>query len=150
VGAWPVGGGLRAASPLRHKGTPLFGAALLCKQIAEASVRARAVLTGLPLMLLLGVLIGPASAHHKQGHHIPPGHLKRHFNDAEIVVRAPIDREEVCLVTTTDPDDPYAEIVATEWLLRGEAEDVLEEEGGFIIIHPALQTRADCEEFLWD
>jgi hypothetical protein len=113
-------------------------------------VRARAVLIGLMTLALSAVTAGQAAAHHKPGHHIPPGHLKRHLDRIQIVVTVPADYEHVCLVTTADEDDPYAEIIATKWLPRAEAEDVLEDEGGFIIIHPDLQTRSDCEEFVWD
>jgi hypothetical protein len=108
---------------------------------------AQSVAHGAMLALLAVILAtSEASAHHKPGHHIPAGLLKKHQlapADLSRVAAA----EHVCLVTTSDPDDPYAEIVDTEWLPRRVAEELIESEGGFIIIHPDLQSADGCDEF---
>jgi hypothetical protein len=118
-------------------------------QAQRVTVRAEMFMKGLSIMLacVLSFAATTAPAHHKPGHHIPPGHLKK--------MQAPpatsISRTEtVCLVTTAEPDDPYAEVVWTEWLPRPLAERRAAAEGGFIIIHPALQTEEGCHAFLWD
>ena len=64
--------------------------------------------------------------------------------------RGRLDEATVCLVTTAEWGDPNAEIIATEWLPRPVAERLAEEQGGFIILHPALHTEAGCEEVLRD
>lgn len=97
---------------------------------------------------LLSLSTTATSAHHKPGHRMPPGQLKKlQIHPAPVI---PHEVEDVCLVTTADGGDPNAEIVATEWLPRPVAERLAEEEGGFIVIHPALRTQAGCEEFLWE
>lgn len=100
------------------------------------------------MVSLLSLSTTTALAHHKPGHHIPPGQLKKlQIHPAPVVPR---EVEDVCLVTTAEWGDPNAEIIATEWLPRPVAERLAEEQGGFIILHPALHTEAGCEEVLRD
>jgi hypothetical protein len=47
-------------------------------------------------LIICIVLTGAAEAHHKAGHQIPPGHMKKML-DAQIVI--PDDVQSVCLVT---------------------------------------------------
>jgi hypothetical protein len=105
-------------------------------------IRSVAVVTLSALLLSASA----ATAHHKAGHQIPPGLLKKGI-PAQNMLR---DVEEVCLVTTAEWGDPYAELVATEWLPRATAERLAEEEGGFIILHPSLRTEEDCRDLLWE
>lgn len=100
------------------------------------------------LLSMLLLTVAPASAHHKLGHQIPPGLLKKLQPAPTQIV--PSDVEDVCLVTTAEWRDPYADVVSTEWLPRPLAERLVEEEGGFIILHPALRTEEDCQDFLWE
>lgn len=98
------------------------------------------------LALILSLPATTALSHHKPGHHIPPGHLKKQLTPPATVTVRP---EVVCFVQTAVPNDPYAEVVWSEWLPRPVAERKAETEGGFIIIHPTLQTEQDCRDFLW-
>jgi hypothetical protein len=104
----------------------------------------------LALLPLLSLGTTAALAHHKPGHHIPPGHLKKY---QQVIVPGPAElasAEMVCFVTTVLPGDPDAEVVSSEWLPRGMAEEWAAAEGGFIIIHPDLEDAESCEEFFWE
>lgn len=94
------------------------------------------------LALLLAV--SPSFAHHKQGHHIPPGHMKRLYQPDLVVPR---EIEFVCVVTTAVAGDPYAPIVRTAWLPRSDAERLADFGDSFIIYHPAVNHEDGCLAF---
>ena len=89
-------------------------------------------------------LTGAASAHHKAGHHIPPGQMKKIY-DASVVI--PEDVEFVCLVTTAMPGNPYANVIRSQWLPRREAQAVADLGDSFIIYHPDLNSQTGCLDF---
>ncbi|HUH77591.1 MAG TPA: hypothetical protein VLZ53_09510 [Devosia sp.] len=89
-------------------------------------------------------LTGTAAAHHKPGHHIPPGQMKKMY-DQRVVV--PAEAEFVCLVTTEIAGDPYSSVVYSEWLPRADAEAKADLGQSFIIYHPDLNTEAGCADF---
>ena len=89
-------------------------------------------------------LTSAAAAHHKPGHHIPPGQMKKLY-DPELVV--PEEVEFVCLVTTEVAGDPYSNVVYSEWLPRAEAEAKADLGSSFIIYHPDLNSEAGCVAF---
>ena len=90
------------------------------------------------------VLTGAAEAHHKAGHQIPPGHMKKML-EAQIVI--PDEVQSVCLVTTAIAGDPYARVISSRWLPRAEAEAEANLGDSFIIYHPDLNTEAGCLNF---
>lgn len=102
----------------------------------------RRIITATCLTLLLGV--SGAAAHHKPGHHIPPGQAKRMLPADFVIVEAPADVEDVCLVTTATPGDPFAPIIVTEWLPRDLAEAQVAARDSFIIYHPDYDNAAGC------
>ncbi|WIJ25890.1 hypothetical protein [Devosia sp. RR2S18] len=102
------------------------------------------------------------SAHHKPGHHMPPGQANKKgapgqgtkihapgqmekVYDPELVI--PTEVEFVCLVTTDIPGDPYSRVSFTEWLPRDEAEAKADEGKSFVIYHPDLNTEEGCVGF---
>ncbi len=95
-------------------------------------------------LIICIVLTGAAEAHHKPGHQIPPGHMKK-MVDAQIVI--PDDVQSVCLVTTAIAGDPYAPVISSRWLPRAEAEAAADLGDSFIIYHPDLNTEAGCLNF---
>ena len=109
-------------------------------------------LTGKPIMLrrlfttiaIAAALTGAAAAHHKPGHHIPPGQMKKMY-DPEVVVPAGV--EFVCLVTTAVDGDPYSNVIYSEWLPRADAEAKSDLGDSFIIYHPNMTTEAGCADF---
>jgi hypothetical protein len=105
----------------------------------------RVLMIAAGLSLVLGV--ASASAHHKPGHHMPPGQAKKML-PADIVISVPPPEvEQVCLITTERPGDPLAPIVVTAWLPRDIAEDQAEEGDSFIIYHPQFNTEAGCLDY---
>jgi hypothetical protein len=60
----------------------------------------------------------------------------------------PPGHDRVCLVTTAQPGNPSARVVATKWLPRKAAEKQAGNRGAFVGTHPAVQTQAGCESFL--
>jgi hypothetical protein len=113
-------------------------------------------------MSLTFALTASASAHHKQGHHMPPGQAKKmgateqapkihapgqmgKVYDPDLVI--PTEVEYVCLVTTDIPGDPYSRVSFTEWLPRDEAEAKADQGKSFVIYHPDLNTEEGCVGF---
>ena len=90
------------------------------------------------------LLASPAQAHHKPGHHIPPGQMKKIYDPTVVV---PVDVDFVCLVTTDVAGDPYSKVVYTEWLPRSEAVAKADLGQSFVIYHPNLNTEAGCIDF---
>lgn len=89
-------------------------------------------------------MTGTACAHHKPGHQIPPGQMRKLY-DPKFVV--PIEAESVCLVTTEIAGDPYSDIIYSEWLPRAEAEAKVNLGYSFIIYHPRLNSAQGCAGF---
>ncbi len=94
-------------------------------------------------VILLGVT-AQSSAHHKPGHHMPPGQMKKVYDPKAAI---PNEAEYVCVVTTERSDDPYSPVVFTEWLSKKEAIRRSENGRGFIIIHPDVNYREGCAGF---
>ena len=85
-----------------------------------------------------------AYGHHKPGHQIPPGQMKKLYNPDVVI---PSEVEFVCLVTTQTAGDPYAAVVYTEWLPREDAEAKANSGRSFVIYHPDLNTQSGCSSF---
>lgn len=105
------------------------------------------MLTRLVIMLAtIATMTGTASAHHKPGHQIPPGQMRKLY-DPKFVV--PAEAESVCLVATEIAGDPYSDIIYSEWLPRAEAEAKAKANLGysFIIYHPRLNSAQGCAGF---
>ena len=94
--------------------------------------------------LTLSVGIAGAAAHHKPGHHMPPGQAKKMLPADLVIVAPPVGVEEVCLVTTATRGDVFAPIIVTEWLPRDVAEREAAARDSFIIYHPEYNTEAGC------
>ena len=75
---------------------------------------------------------------------MPPGQAKKLLPADIVIVAAPASVEEVCLVTTATPGDPFAPIVVTEWLPRDVAEAQSAARDSFIIYHPDYDSEAGC------
>lgn len=102
----------------------------------------------MPLVLAaLALSVTGSAAHHKPGHHIPPGQAKKMLPADIIIVAPPPEVEEVCLVTTERPGDLFAPVIFTEWLPRDVAEAAVEERNSFIVYHPDFNTEAGCVGF---
>ena len=99
------------------------------------------VLLSVPVFLAAGT---PAFAHHKPGHHIPPGQMKKIYEPA---VSIPGEVEYVCLVTTADRGDPYARVTRTEWLPKADAQWFADAGDSFIIYHPSVNDERGCLDF---
>jgi hypothetical protein len=89
-------------------------------------------------------LISPAGAHHKPGHHMPPGQMKKLYDPQASI---PAQADYVCLVTTSVDGDPYSRVVYTEWLPRSDAEQQAEQGKGFLIYHASVNTEEGCTGF---
>jgi hypothetical protein len=102
-------------------------------------------LSVLPVVAAL-VALGatPALAHHKAGHQIPPGQMKKLYEPAATI---PDEVEHVCLVTTARRGDPYARITRTEWLPRPEALRLADAGDSFVIYHPSVNDEPGCLDF---
>lgn len=103
----------------------------------------------LPLVVALSV---SAQAHHKPGHPIPPGQLKKMTEEQigtlyDPAVVIPAEVEFVCLVTTDRDGDPYAPVSFTQWLPRTQAEAEADKGQSFVIYHPDLNTEKGCTGF---
>ena len=94
-----------------------------------------------PILLAIGT---PASAHHKPGHHIPPGQMKKIY---EPTVAIPADVEYVCLVTTANRGDHYARVTRTEWSPKADAQRLANMGDSFIIYHPSVNDEFGCLNF---
>lgn len=90
------------------------------------------------------VLTNTAFAHHKPGHHIPPGQMKKVY-DSQLAV--PSEIAFVCLVTTDIAGDPYSKVVYSEWLPRADAQAKADLGRSFIIYHPNLNSERGCDDF---
>lgn len=102
----------------------------------------------IPLVLAtLALSVTGAAAHHKPGHHMPPGQAKKLLPADIVIVAPPAEVEEVCLVTTETPGDPFAPIVFMEWLPRDLAEQAAAAGDSFIIYHPNFNTEEGCLGF---
>ena len=99
------------------------------------------ILLIVPVLLAIGT---PASAHHKPGHHIPPGQMKKIYQPE---VAVPVEVEYVCLVTTANPGDPYARVPRTEWLPKADAQWFADAGNSFIIYHPSVNDEFGCLNF---
>lgn len=110
----------------------------------------------LPALIALPLVVAftaSAAGHHKDGHQIPPGQLKKmnapgqmqKVYDPEVTI--PAEVEFVCLVTTEIAGDPHSRVAYTEWLPRGEAESKADEGRSFVIYHPDLNTEEGCIGF---
>lgn len=94
-----------------------------------------------------------AAAHHKPGHNMPPGQLKKMNAPGQMEkvynpeAAIPVEVEFVCLVTTEVAGDPYSRVVFTEWLPKAEAEAEADQGRSFVIYHPDLNTEAGCVGF---
>lgn len=112
----------------------------------------RLSVVALALPLIIG-FTASAEAHHKQGHHIPPGQLKKMISPQEMEriyvpdVVIPAEVDFVCLVTTDVAGDPYAPVAYTEWLPRVEAEAEAGRGRSFVIYHPDFNTELGCTGF---
>jgi hypothetical protein len=95
-------------------------------------------------LAIAAALTGTAAAHHKPGHQIPPGQMKKMYDPGVVV---PDDVEFVCLVTTEVAGDPYSNVVYSEWLPRADAEAKANLGRSFIIYHPDLNTEEGCAGF---
>lgn len=99
------------------------------------------ILLIVPVFLAIGT---PAFAHHKPGHHIPPGQMKKLYEPEAAI---PSEVEYVCLVTTANRGDPYAPITRTEWLPKAEAQWFADGGNSFIIYHPSVNDEFGCLNF---
>jgi len=96
------------------------------------------------ILATVATMSGTASAHHKPGHQIPPGQMKKMY-DPQLIL--PAEAELVCLVTTETAGDPYSDIVYSEWLPRADAEAKANLGYSFIIYHPRLNSAQGCADF---
>ena len=95
-------------------------------------------------VLISVVMTSAASAHHKPGHHIPPGQMKKLYVPDVVI---PQSVQYVCLITTEVAGDPYSRVVYSEWLPRSDAEAKANMGSSFIIYHPTLNSEAGCTDF---
>ncbi len=93
---------------------------------------------------LLALATSAAEAHHKPGHHIPPGLAKKRLPADVVIVVPPPEVAQVCLVTTARAGDLLAPVVVTAWLPRDIAERRAATGDSFIVYHPDLNTRDGC------
>ena len=103
-----------------------------------------------PILLALAATalsVTGAAAHHKPGHHMPPGQAKKMLPADIVIVAPPPEVETVCLITTEVPGGPFAPIIFMEWLPRDIAEQQAETGDSFIIYHPDFNTEAGCLGF---
>ena len=105
----------------------------------------RRIILATCLVLVAGV--PSTQAHHKPGHHMPPGQAKKLLPPELVIVAPPPEVEEVCLVTTDTPGDPFAPVIVTEWLPRDVAESRAEEGDSFVIYHPDFNSEVGCVSF---
>lgn len=105
----------------------------------------RAIILATCLTLIAGV--SSTLAHHKPGHHMPPGQAKKLLPPELVIVAPPPEVEEVCLVTTDRPGDPFAPVVVTEWLPRAVAESRAARGDSFVIYHPDFDSEVGCVSF---
>jgi hypothetical protein len=105
----------------------------------------RAIFLATCLTLIAGVANTPA--HHKPGHPMPPGQAKKLLPPELVIVAPPPEVEEVCLVTTDTPGDPFAPVIVTEWLPRDVAESRAEAGDSFVIYHPDFNSEVGCVSF---
>lgn len=96
------------------------------------------------ILATISTMTGTASAHHKPGHQIPPGQMRKLYDPKSVV---PAEAESVCLVTTEIAGDPYSDIIYSEWLPRAEAEAKANLGYSFIIYHPRLNSAQGCAGF---
>ena len=96
---------------------------------------------------ILALSITGAAAHHKPGHHMPPGQAKKMLPSDIVIVVPPAEIEEVCLVTTEVPGDLFAPVIFTEWVPRDVAEEAAETRDSFIVYHPDFNTEEGCLGF---
>lgn len=96
------------------------------------------------IFAIVATMTGAASAHHKPGHQIPPGQMRKMY-EPQLVL--PGEVEFVCLVTTETAGDPYADILYSQWLPRADAEAKANLGFSFIIYHPRLNTAQGCADF---
>ena len=96
---------------------------------------------------ILALSITGAAAHHKPGHHMPPGQAKKMLPSNIVIVVPPAEVEEVCLVTTEVPGDLFAPVIFTEWVPRDVAAEAAETRDSFIDYHPDFNTEAGCLGF---
>lgn len=96
------------------------------------------------LLMISLAMTSVASAHHKPGHQIPPGQMKKLYVPDVVI---PQSVQYVCLVTTEIAGDPYSRVVYSEWLPRSAAEAKANLGKSFIIYHPTLNTEAGCADF---
>jgi hypothetical protein len=89
-------------------------------------------------------LIGTAQAHHKPGHHIPPGQMKKVYDPAVVI---PPEVEFVCVITTEIAGDPNSRVLYSRWLPRAEAEAAADLGTSFVIYHPDFNTERGCVGF---
>ena len=99
------------------------------------------ILLIVPVLLAAGT---PAFAHHKPGHHMPPGQVKKIYQPT---VSVPDEVEYVCLVTTADRGDPFAPVAWTEWLPKADAQRLADAGDGFVIYHPSVNDELGCFNF---
>ena len=102
----------------------------------------RRIIIATCLTLTLGIT--GAAAHHKAGHHMPPGQAKKMLPSDFVVTAPPANVEQVCLVTTATPGDVFAPIIVTEWLPRDVAEKQAAARDSFVIYHPDYDSEAGC------
>lgn len=99
------------------------------------------------ILLIVSVLLAagtPASAHHKPGHHIPPGQMKKIYQPT---VSIPVEVEYVCMVTTANRGDPYARVTRSDWLPKPEAQRLADAGDSFVIYHPTVNSELGCLNF---
>jgi len=96
------------------------------------------------MLATVATMTGTASAHHKAGHQIPPGQMRKLYDPTFVVLA---EAESVCLVTTEIAGDPYSDIIYSEWLPRAEAEAKANLGYSFIIYHPRLNSAQGCAGF---
>lgn len=96
------------------------------------------------LLVISLAMTSTASAHHKPGHHIPPGQMKKLYVPDVVI---PQSVQYVCLVTTEVAGDPYSQVVYSEWLPRSDAEAKANMGSSFIIYHPSLNSEVGCANF---
>ena len=99
------------------------------------------VLLIVPVLLAVGT---PAFAHHKPGHHIPPGQMKKIYQPTAVI---PTEVEYVCLITTADRGDPYARVTRSEWLPKADAQGLADAGDSFVIYHPDVNNELGCLNF---
>jgi hypothetical protein len=94
---------------------------------------------------------GSVEAHHKPGHHMPPGQMKKTSDTpaqgrvpSDVMFRAPDEMEHVCLVTTQVAGDPYSNVLSAEWLPRNVAMAEAQNGDGFVIYHSSMDTEEGC------